>query len=193
MFVLRYLVISYDNTRKTTRSADIKCLDTETNKVHTMSTPAPLESRRLGYIWWQTNQGRYFSNARTDFAPSSILTERLRLRPVPALNIVEMCHISHKHCRWRFLWLGIMLRIECHRLYPYLYRFGMNYLRSDYRQGTIYNVSIDTDANGNLSVEYDPESGEISEKLAIWLPKRLIMIDENWNKGGFLQIRRNWL
>ena len=165
---------SYDNTRKTTRSADIKCLDTETNTVHTMSTPAPW-NLEIGLYLVANNQEDIFQMLE-QILPLFNPDRTIKIKAVPALNIVENVPISLTSIAVEDSYDG---DYATHRVIVYTLTFTvrMNYYGQITDKAPIYNVSIDTDANGNLSVEYDPESGEISEN---WLfdTETVNMIDE---------------
>ena len=165
---------TYDNTRKTTRSMDIKCVDAENNTVHTISTPAPWNLEIALYLV-ANNQEDIFQMME-QILPIFNPDRTIQLKVIPEMNIVENVPISLTSIAIQDDYEG---EYTTHRLIVYTLTFTvrMNYYGQITNKEPIYNVSMDVDSNGNLSVSYDPESGKISEN---WLfnTDAINMIDE---------------
>lgn len=170
---------SYDSTRKTTRSSDIKCRDDETGEVLTLSTPAPWNLEIALYLV-ANNQEDIFQ-IMEQILPLFNPDRTIRVKAVPRMNIVENIPISLTSIAVQDDYDG---EYTAHRLITYTLTFTvrMNYYGQIIGKPPIYDVSIDADSNGTVDVKYDRNDGSITEN---WLfnTDAVNMIEDDSRQG----------
>lgn len=149
---------TYDNQRKTTRSKDISCVDENGNKL-TMSTPAPWNIEIALYVVGN-NQEDVFQVIE-QILPLFNPDRTIKLKAVPKMNIIENVPISLSSIAIQDDYDG---DYATHRLIVYTLTFTvkMNYYGQIHQNGPIYDVEIGL-GDGGIHVEYDPETGNITE------------------------------